>query len=407
MIKDRLNIILMFAVLFFTAFPYLTFWISPVPESYLQPFCLLSAILVVILNIRYFKKHVSSNDLRIIAFFLFGLIVILLNMFMRNQLQTTLNGGYLAPIIFFIQYFAYKMIIKKLKKIHIIFEISIIIYLFVGLMQIAIDADFLTSLVGGNKTGLYGVDGGRGTISLASEPSYYAFHMIALSSVVALFGRTKFAMLGLIQVLLIAISATGALIMAVAFISWQFYVARLKDKFFSIIAIIVSGCILVTILPAETRLMSLSERLINGDFAYFFMEDESTSIRLAHAILPYFYAASNYFMPLSFFEASWATYLMRLDTTWFADTLENSRIINGIGEILVLYGLFVVPFLYKFIKVILFSKTDIKPDITFYKLCMLLVLCASFSFATPIVALFYALLENNVYKLKNLKSNYD
>lgn len=403
MIKDRLNFILMHAVLIFTVFPYLTFWISPMPDSYLQPFCLASTLLVVIFNIRYFKKHVSSNDLKIIAFFLFGLIVILLNMFMRNQLQATLNGGYLAPIIFFIQYFAYKIIIKKLENIYIIFEISIIIYLFVGIIQISIDADFLTSLVGGNKTGLYGVDGGRGTISLASEPSYYAFHMIALSSVVALLGRTKFAMLGLIQVLLIAISATGALIMTVAFISWQFYVARVKDKIISIVAIVASGFILITILPAETRLISLSERLINGDFAYFIAEDESTSIRLAHAILPYFYAASNYFMPMSFFEASWATYLMRLDTTWFADTLENSRIINGIGEILVLYGLFVIPFLYKFIKVILFSKTDIKQDIIFYKLCMLLVLCASFSFTTPIVALFYALLENNACELKKSK----
>ncbi len=394
---------MLYALLVFTALPYVTFLASPMPASYLQPFALVCAFIICLINSKKIIKLAKLDDFAILILIFFGLIFILFikifNAYLNNDYSALFefNFGYLSPISFLIIYHAYKSALNQsdLKNIAIIFKWMTLLYFFVGLAQIIINPNFLTFLVGGNKTGLFGEAGGRGTISLASEPSYYAFQMIAIATILALCESRFFAILAILQIFFIAISSTGISILIISIILLLF----INKKYQSISLIVLSVLCFILYISKDsllngTRLSLLLDVFLNFDFSYFIFTDESTSERFVHAAMPYFFSLKNLLLPNEFFHETWVHYLESFNIPWFYNLEPNSRIMSGFGEILVLYGFFIIPFIIKFTKTLLVNLKSDDFFLAYLILCTFLIMFATYSFSTPTVALIFVLCEN-------------
>lgn len=222
-IQHYLNPKLAYMLLFFSAFPYLAFEISPTPAAYLQPFFLITAIILVALNADKIPLLLSRDEW--VSFFMpfVGAAFILIVSLFKHKTQY-FSAAYLSPFIFIILVIAYRFVFQQyvsLKALSRIIKYVICIYFLVGLIQLFINPSFLVFLVGGHKTGIFPNDGGvRGVISLSSEPTYYACYMLGLAAVLSAITSGKksamFLIVVLIQVFLISKSSSGVAVTLVA-----------------------------------------------------------------------------------------------------------------------------------------------------------------------------------------------
>jgi hypothetical protein len=86
--------------------------------------------------------------------------------------------GFFSYLSFCLVYIATSNFIKYSKEINISFILNFIllIYIFVGLVQIYYNPDFFINLI--NKPFGYGQIAGRGVESLAAEPTFLGFHCL-------------------------------------------------------------------------------------------------------------------------------------------------------------------------------------------------------------------------------------
>lgn len=392
---------------FFTAFPYLTFAVSPIPSSYLQPYFLIVGTIIFLINIKDIKALITLDYLIMLISLLMGALLIGISFLTMNDLSTLVkyfNLGYLAPFMFVLLTLVYKFLIRtiELDKIRRFFEFTIIIYLCVGLFQTFIDHSFLVSIVGGMKTGYVETIGAkRGVISLASEPTYYGFYMVALAGVVAILRSRVFDKIAIGQVFFLAVSTTASFIIFVSLFITSLFNFKIKNRLFSLgFIFFIAIFIFSYVYPNSFRLLFMTNKLFNGNLSYFIYQDESTSIRFFHLVLPFFYLANNYFLPSILFDVSWSQYLEGLGLRWFFATPLNSRIINGIGEPLVIYGIFAFPVIFKFFKELSFFIIRNCPWFKLLAIALIMMMFTSFSFATPVVAFMYALIESNNEKVQ-------
>ncbi len=394
---------LSYILLFFTAFPYVTFSISPIGHGYVQPYCLITGMLVIFLNFRDVKYSATRENLIILFSLVLGVVIFLSAIIFKDDVAKSIEAGfslgYLAPFSFILLYLSYKIAINNISKIGFrrIFVFSIFVYLTVGLIQVVHDPNFLVSYVGGGKTGLFGEVGeGRGTISLASEPSYYAFHMIALATILSASTSIYLLLMSCLQVIFPAISFSGLIVLVMSMMIHFFSNAKLlKWGILFIIIIIIFLKLAFVYMSSEWRVLEMFDRLFSGDFLYFILIDESASLRIINALMPFVYVINNYFLPMEMFDLTWSKYLSEFGMPWFKNLPENTRIMSGFGEVLVLYGAFVLPLIFKFSNNILWSlKRGGNNTTTFFGLCLFIMMFFTFSFSTPIVALALVVFEN-------------
>lgn len=403
-----LNPKLAYMLLFFSAFPYLTFGISPTPAAYLQPFFLIVAIILIALNADKIPLLVLREEWVSFLMSFFGAAFILIVSIFKHKTQY-FSAAYLSPFIFIVLVVAYRFVLQQyvsLKELSRIIKYVICIYFLVGLIQLFINPSFLVFLVGGHKTGVFpNVGGTRGVISLSSEPTYYACYMLGLSAVLTAITSGKksamFLIIVLIQVFLIAKSSTAVAVALVAGFICLVSFRRNNILLISSVVVLFVFFIAYHVLPDTLRIHILMDRLLELDISYFLFGDESTAVRIMNAIFPFIYAFKNYMLPMVLFDQTWVQYLKSFDLIWFKNTPEGSRIISGYGEILVIYGFFVLPMVRCVIKSLLVIQKEIQQN--YFAVCIFLLLFTSFSFATPVVAIIYVLYNANI---KTMQSNY-
>ena len=159
-------------------------------------------------------------------------------------------------------------------------------------------------------------------------------------------------------------------------------------------------------MASELRALEMFDRLFSGDFLYFILIDESASLRIINALMPFVYVINNYFLPMEIFDLTWSKYLAQFEMPWFKNLPENTRIMSGFAEILVLYGAFVLPLIFKFSNNILGSlKRGGNNKTAFFGLCLFIMMFFTFSFSTPIVALALVIFENLRNEQNDLNNN--
>jgi hypothetical protein len=312
-----------------------------------------------------------------------------------NSLITdnNLNYGYIAPFSFFVVLFGLRITSKNI-NINFIYKsivCSIFIYFFVGLAQYVIDENFLTQVVGGNKSGLLSNGGGRGTISLASEPSYYGFQIIILLAIIFKIKSKNYILIllcGAFQVLFLAKSSTALLVLIVALLFLVLLINFSTYKLFlSVLILLFLTIFLINFFPKDSRIYELFGALLVEDLGYFIHVDQSTSERFVHAVYPFVCTVQNYGFPSGVFGPLWYQCLNNIDVIWFQDLTDNVRVMSGIGEILLYYGLFSYPFVWLFVsKISNNNTTDLN---RYFSISVILLLLATFTFSNPSVALCY------------------
>ena len=134
----------------------------------IQPYTAIYSLLLIFLNIKYvtFNKY--------IFFFLFFAFV----HFILSGLNFESVRSFLSYLSFCLVYIATSNFIKHSKEINLSFILNsaLLIYIFVGLVQIYYNPDLFINLI--NKPFGYGQIAGRGVESLAAEPTFLGFHCL-------------------------------------------------------------------------------------------------------------------------------------------------------------------------------------------------------------------------------------
>lgn len=395
------NILLFWLLLIFTAFPYFTFGLSFFKDSYLQPFAIFTSVLISIFN---FQRISINREVFAFSCLTLGLLIIIMVKLLCSSfidLLSHVNLGYLSPFIFLISLHSYRLVIENINKSHIykFFCFVILVYLLVGLIQIYVYPDFLTSSVGGNKVGLVGLDGGRGAISLASEPGYYAFHMLSLATITYLLGKGKIYILSILQVIFTAYSATGAATLFLGSLVYSLFYSH--KKLLTLLVLLISLFVTYSFVinsNIDTRMFNLLKVLFSGDLDFFLYLDQSSSERIVNTIYPIVYAFHNWFIPSMLSTTTWPAYLNDLPMDWFTDVASNTRIMSGFGEVVVFYGIFSLPLIYLFISR---AFSSLEPNHAYrckkltrlFSLVMFFMVLGTYGLATPTLGFIYVLFE--------------
>lgn len=401
----RVNFFLSWLLLIFTAYPYLTFGLDFFKDNYIQPFSIITSIIISAINCN--RLPINSILLNTLSFVAAVTIIIIYSIFSQqtDRLLNSINIGYLSPLIFLLSLNSYKIALNSIDiiKIRKFFIITIYIYIIVALVQLFLFTDFMTQFIGGHKVGLTDLDGGRGAISLASEPSYYAFHMLSVSSLLFLLGAYRTSVVGVLQIIFTAFSATAVGTFFLSLILYTIINIKKNIKIiFFLIFIILFFLLITPILLTNSRLNFLLDLIINNDLKSFLIIDQSSSERLYHIIYPYFYSIENLFLPSMIANHTWAEYLAKSNIIWFQNLPMNLRVMSGIGELVIIYGLFSFPLIYLFLKLIyqLHNVNKNNTDYTRYRslfsILILIMLMGTYSLSTPIIGLIYVYFNSQI-----------
>jgi hypothetical protein len=383
------------AMITFVAFLGIYFpYISPIPTSNtdLQPIAVIFALLSIFLNLQKLLR-IKLNKLSWIAisFLSATCFFAFIKFCFEDGFVARSFVPYLSLLIFPIFAFLHRDH-HFLHPKHL-FYVNLI-WLTVGLIQIFFDPSFLYFLIRAPRTTI-----GRGVVSLAPEPSYYAIQMLLIIFLSSLLRPANLArnwhhkatmIIALAQMVFLAKSFTGLLFAGVFFtISSIVYLPTLM-----IPAIIFASALfyfsapqfseLFLELQGQGRIYFLLHKLFQAPFELFIL-DQSGSERAADIVISLFSFIDNLPVYIGHPTSDWPSYSQEISSQLqiFKNILAGPRILSGLGAALFelgTMGLMIIGVL-----VILLLK--IKKTVIASSLSLLIILFAAIPLATPLVGL--------------------
>lgn len=375
---------------FFIFFPY----IRIVPfDTDIQPYALVVSMLYYI---RY-PHFVNPKDITLLVIpFIASVIMFVFTEVTFSAIRSISSYASLL----FISYSSYYML-----KYHDgfptrFYEISIVIWFIIGLIQIAIDPSFATSLLSRD----YSMNQGRGVEGLAPEPSFYG--LMCIMFLLLNYVHDNKAWISIILILQIVIFAKSAIaILILIIMAFCYLVSNIGNRrviFFLIGLITLLVAITCSDLSQYTDIRAV--RLLDSmrdDPMVIFMTDRSANERYLHVYASINGFIENYGWP-HFYE-SWLPYLqyvIRTNDVFFWNG-GSPRIMSGYGAALYELGAIglIIPFvitraLYRY-----YHGNSSKR--IFLILSINIILFAAIQLALPIIGLlvgyllYYASVENN------------
>lgn len=310
--KTRIESVFEFLLYFFVFFPYIAFTDT---STDLQLYCLVAATLFVGYRILKNKLAIPNESLYLIAAAGVAALIAL----------TDLNFGALRGLANYLSLAIICLAVYNCIRFYGLNEkyckIFILIWFFVGAVQLFIKKDFLSFLLASSRT-----TDGRGVFGLANEPSFYGITMSFAMLVAVHFKKRRqlYMCLAAIQVVLFAQSAMGIIVMCIILVMCFMGEIKITKRTLCIILIGLIIAILITagycVLFPEKRISQLIIKLFTGKI----LEDASVSLRLSAIIDSFRTFFSNYGLPSGFGE----------------------RIMSGFGAILVELGVFALPIIF-------------------------------------------------------------
>lgn len=277
------------------AFPY----VQPLPsDSYTQVYPLfISSLILLLTGARGLVIALPSDRFALIGLAAAGLIAFMVSaypVFGGQELKYLLN--YLTPLI--IAPAILVMAQEQRRAVDMTLRASAALWLGIALVQSAFSPYFAASLLGvwGQHVGDIAASG-RGVVGLAPEPTHHAFHMISLAAALALMRRPFWALLCLGSAILLARSASGVMVLALALPLAVLFGRRIGIMLIGG-ALALAGLAALWLAPPGFggRMVDLARQFL-ADPASILMADYSVNMRLGGMLSSLFWQASELFMP--------------------------------------------------------------------------------------------------------------
>lgn len=331
------------AVLVLTiAFPY----VQPLPsDSYTQPYPLFVASLILLVTgARGLVIALPSDRFALIGLAACGLLAFLLSAypgFGPQELKYLLN--YLTPLI--IAPAVLVMAREQRRAVDLTLRLSAALWLGIAAIQALKMPDFATGVLGAWSQYVGDIAAsGRGAVGLAPEPTHHAFHMISLGAALALMGRRFWALLCLASALLLARSASGAMVLALA-LPLAILFSRRIGLVLGGIALALGGLALLWLAPEGFggRMVELARQFL-ADPASILMADYSVNMRLGGMLSSMLWQISEFFMPHGLSLDAWleARQAILASHGWVVD-LSGNGVPSGWGILTFQLGLLAFP----------------------------------------------------------------
>lgn len=353
--KFSLNNFIAKLLIFFICFPYIQ--IIPT-SSYNQPYYILLAVILIVSNIKK-MGFVKKTSFKIgFLFFLTGLCSFIINCYPYTVFQDYKNlltyfSFFIMPVAAFYLCRHHKLLLIKFLKI------SIISWFIVGFIQVFINREFLTFLLGSFSSELIvGFGGGRGISSLAPEPTHFAFHIILLG--IALYSLEKnkwYLILTIIQALLLAKSSSALLVITLGYILYLLLHTRRFGLVFFFITffLFTQFASLISFIEQffyedSSRILNLIIRILQDPYLVFYA-DYSLNVRIGGMLVTFQTIFNDFFMPHSISQQSWTNVSIELlqKNRWLLG-LSESQSPSGIGSVIFQIGFLFFPYLIVFVK---------------------------------------------------------
>jgi hypothetical protein len=397
--KLKIFIMYLFCVLCF--FPYIA--ILPLKTDS-QPNALLLSFIIFILVLYCHPKIKLPVDFWIYGMIFICAVLLAIKSFNFNTVRSLIN--YLS--IFIISSVTY-ILLKKYKFSYKLLNISIRIWFIVGFIQTFVYSHFLTFL-SSRVSGIASY--GRGVVSLAPEPTFYAL-IAGLLLLLCLINRQNGQLnklnivLCLISICIFSKSATVILLLIIAFIFYLIVLVFRKGiKYIFILSI--AGAIMTifffTIINSDynNRLFNIIRNVAENP-QIMFIVDDSVNERFIHLVFPLKGLFDNYMLPNGFNEFNGymsKIYQSQEYSEYLVSYRDNyTRIMSGYGSVffeLGLLGIFIfISINMQFLKIVKqrFSNTF---SLIFFNLMLFMAL--------PFVTALVPFIIGNIYYLN---SNYE
>jgi len=296
-----------FVILFLLAsyFPYTQ--ILPL-STYTQPYAfLLSGIIFGVVGWNQVKHLRQIDGLALGLLFVLGVVLFVLTCLPSPQMQEfKYLLMYIAPLMFATNYiYIHKHHRKLAKKLT---ERSILLWIFVGAVQLLVDPTFASFTVGEwQGSAQVVVDSGRGVIGLAPEPTHFGFHMILMGCILLLMDGNKYLVLASIaSALLLAQSSSVLLVLMLGTSLALLTRPLLLVVFFGLVGLAVIGFEYSLFVNAgvDSRIVYLLTQFAKDPMAILSL-DYSLNARLGGLIAATIDSFQNWFLPNGITYSSW------------------------------------------------------------------------------------------------------
>ncbi len=380
------NRLLICLFIFSCFFPCVTF-LPSVTDS--QPYAFIFSLLLMFL---YFERKI------IIDFFYLFIVVLysVLLLFFHEIDSMAIRSLYCYMSMFFISYITYRTFHLFNDSFYKIYKSIVFIWFIVGFIQTFIEPDFLYFLVARNLKSS-SLSGGRGVISLMTEPAGYGQMCLCFIIIGYLNFEKKYKMkliyfLLIIQLIFFAKSSTYIFVFIVSFVLFYFYKIIFNKDVYSIAFIFILLLLFYFVLPIvldsflDYRIGYLLRYLFNNP-SEFIASDGSGQIRICHIIFSFYGFIENYGMPHGY--GMFFPYLDSVHLNYsFSETVstssDNVRILSNIGSVLFELGIIgLIPF---YILIRSFCKLRTRDvNVVFVLILFLILLTTSALFSLAII----------------------
>jgi len=372
------------------AFPY----VQIVPSgSYTQPYALLLGLAVLAASRLSALRRVNWTDtaalfsLAAIGCFLFVLTCAPY----RNIQEYKYVLNYVSPLVLTLACFS--LLDWDRKLVGALLAGSVMVWFWIAMTQTLLAPGFMTEFLGEWGAAAHDIAAsGRGALGLAPEPTHHAFHMLLLGGCLALLKQHRWAiMLCALDVLLLARSANGALVLALSIGAiLTVYRPRLVIALITILIAAVAlgaGHTLLSIADGNRLITLLGYFLINP--TSLIMEDYSSNIRIGGAVTGILDSAEFSFMPHGLAYETWiSTKPIILEHFPFLMDISNTGVPSGYGVLIFQAGVLVFPFIWISGKRMVMA--DVPPLSRIFVFCIPLVFVFQYNISAPLFALAYA-----------------
>ncbi len=372
-VADKKIYLIFLKVLFITAFfPYIRIIEFPTDT---QPYAFVFSLLVIALFSDF--KAPKYFQLYIYFILLFAPIVGI-----HSGLDLIFIRSFVGYLSFFTISWAAFILFKKVEISKNLFTIIVLIWFFVGFIQLFLWPQFGSALVSGFRT-----TEERGVVSLAPEPSYYGIVCLSLLIFNVLIYRSN--LVYLLCFVQIVIFAQSFMIMAYLVLFIYFLVvakSSVTKRLLLLTLPFVAFYLLSVLFPvieseSESRALKLLSFVVESPFQVFKL-DASANDRLSHIYFSFKGAFENFLLPNGF--AKWSQYItQQVQASDFFWWFSSGRIMSTYGSALFEFGILGLSLPMTINYVIYKKRKNLKSNTIFLFLFLNLFLLGAIPLAYP------------------------
>lgn len=303
-------------LVFFICFPFVRLLNI---EGYNQPYAFFVALMVLpIALLRVYRFFPVWHLITLFYVLTFGLVLFFLTAYPYKEYQ---EYKYLYSYISFpiitlgMYYFLYKDEVFVLRLL----RLAIYLWMLCALIQFFVAPDFATGFIGLSEETAGDIsNSGRGVVSLAPEPTHYAFHVLILGAAFVLLGGGGIVpVICVFQALMLAMSSSAILALLIGFCFSILLTFKIKLKYILIGLLLLLLALAILIYGPENRVQALFFEVLSSP-TKLLMVDHSVNIRLGGLVASFLHILDTGFLPHGLSHAEWidSVKIILEDYTW-------------------------------------------------------------------------------------------